>query len=246
MKSGRKQNSNQEKFHRLVRRWNEATTPFVRSWCSAKDLFYHDKIASTLDGALKHADARHTAYIFALAAFVTFIISVIATFESIEMTKYTADILAEVGGTAVPMDFSGLGAMIVFQYMTYVPVTLIFIALHELLVYWMAKSTGGKGTFGQQFYLSSLVSLAMAFLSALYLFMPLPCLGILALLGIIVGSAYLVLYVNCKAYARVHGISYVHALAISIVLLALRMAASYFLNDAMANTLGIQLITELF
>ncbi|MDD5171436.1 MAG: hypothetical protein PHF60_00170 [Candidatus ainarchaeum sp.] len=241
MKSGRKQESNQEKFHKLARWWDGTATPFARSWESAKNLFYHDKVASTLDGALKRADARHTAYIFALAALMTFIISVIATLESLEITKYTVDILEEISGTTLQTDFGNLGALIVFQYTT-VPITLVFIAIHELLVYRIARLTGGKGTFGQQFYLSSLVSLAMAFLSALYLFMALPCIGILALLGLVIGSAYLVLYVSPKAYARVHGISYVHAFAINIVLLILRMAALYFISNAMAGLLGIQLV----
>ena len=247
MKSGRKQNSNQEKFRRLVRWWDETITPFARSWESAKNLFHHDRIASTLDGALKHADARHTAYIFVLAASITFIMSVIATLESLEMAKYTVDMIAEASEIAAPaIDFSNLEAIFVFQYMTYIPVTLIFIAIHELLVYWIAKFTGGKGKFGQQFYLSSLVSLAVAFLSALYLITPLnPCLGIVTMAGVFIGSVYLVLYVNCKAYARVHDISYTHALAINIVLLAPRMVAMYFISEAITGLLGLGPITGL-
>ncbi|NYZ74100.1 hypothetical protein H0O00_03080 [Candidatus Micrarchaeota archaeon] len=240
MKSGRtKHTGMQKEYHELVQRWNTGLAPLARSWHSAKDLFYPGRVARTIDEALKHPDINIATPIFVLSAFMTLALSLISTVESVHLAEYTMGIIADMGATPPMLDFSNLGAMVVYQYVMYVPVALLFIAIHEVLVYRIARATGGKGDFGRQFYLSSLVALSMAFLSVLYLFMPLPCINFLALAGLVVGGLYLSLYVNSKIYAKVHGIGYMHALAINIAVSVLRIAAIYFLMSGILSLLGL-------
>ena len=77
-----------------------------------------------------------------------------------------------------------------FQLFFNVPFFVLFVFVYEKIVYGIMKLTGGIGTFPQQFHVSVLVALAMAIASSLGLITPLPCLDVIAAVGLLVLTIY--------------------------------------------------------
>lgn len=247
MQGGRKTGSNRnaEAYRAFVRGWEAAAGSFTASLEAARNLLYPDRAAAALSDSVQRADTRLAMLIFGLAALITFLLSAFTMFESLWVAQYMADTMASMTDSPVQIEGSGMiSSLIVHQAIISIPVALVFLAAHELLVFGMARATGGRGRLDQQLYLSSLVSLSVAFASAVYLFTPLPCLNIAAMAALLIWSAYLALYVNPKAYALVHGVSFLHAFIMNIVPLALRVAAVAFLSGALATALGIPVYVQ--
>jgi len=246
MQSGRKRSSEYaEAYRAFVSRWGAAVGPFAASWDAAKGLLYPDRAEGVLKDSVKRTNLRLALLIFGLAALITLLLAMLAMLESLGLAQYTADTMAEVTGIpAQAEDSTVLNAVAFHQAAMYIPITLILLAAHELLVFGMARATGGTGRLDQQLYLSSLVSLSVAFVSVAYLVLPLPCLNVAAGVALIIWSAYLVLYVNTKAYALVHDLSFTHAFVINVIPLVLRLTAIYFISSALATELGIPISVQ--
>lgn len=239
MKSGRNSVSeNQKRFSNFVRQWNDCLEPFARSWESAKNLFYPDRMDATLQEALKRADVVLAGRLVLLACLIALACCLLMSFESMKLAEYMAQTFADMVGIPAPVaDPMDLAKLVVFYLVLQVPIPLTTVYLQEIAAFRLMRLTGGKGTFAQQFYLSSIITLSLSFLAVFYLFIPLPALPCVVIPAIFLVGAYLAFYVNCKAYALVHGTGYLHALAIYLPLSVLRMIMLYYVGDALTGML---------
>jgi len=119
------------------------------------------------------------------------------------------------------------------------PFGVIFQLGYERAIYQIFKIIGGKATFAQHYYVSAIMAMSFAILSFLGLVAPLPCIGITAVVAIIILSAYFILYVNAKAYEIAHKIPFIHALVVILIFLIPRLLIVGFVMTAAGNALGV-------
>lgn len=211
------------------------------SWKGALGLFNHKKAAETLEALSKHANNRLALAVVLLSGLVIFGLMVLTTFMMIEATNYQSDMIAEIVGSPQPkLDYNILPSIAVYYFLLFAVIgTFIFYA-HEGIAYALAHVTGGKGTLAQHLYVSSVVWLAVSISMAAYLFLPFLCLAFATILSLLLVSLlYLMVYMYAKAYSVVHGISFLHALMVVLVLIAPTLALWWFVATALAAVLGI-------
>jgi len=189
----------------------------LRASETAKRLFRHNEVVVCITQELKHSNLNLALILFFLAALLSSIVMILAAGELTYLSAYMQDNL-QVSVEDPVIDYSVLVPIILFQILFAVPFTLIFSLIYEGSLYHALKLTGGKGTFTQHYYIASVVALPTAASSLMYLFVPLPCIALLAFLTWIGLSIYLLFFVGIRAYQLVHDISYLHAFLITLII----------------------------
>lgn len=212
----------------------------AKTWGAAKAVFYPKKVSETLEGVFPEADARLAWSVFILAAIITAAIALCTTYESVQLANFNSDTIASVTGTAIPhVSNVEIYQLVILEMILTLPLALVFVPVYEYSAYLLMKASGGKGTFKQQLYMSSIVALAIAFVNLLNFIAPLPCFPLIVAIAEIILLAYLVLYVSAKIYSRVHNIGYVHALIIVAVLTLIKLAITFLILNYIAGYLGV-------
>ncbi len=224
-----------------------------RAWDSAKSLFDYTKTGESAKAIASDASApdngtgatgnraRISLAVVLLAGIIIFAISLLTTMESIEVANFASDTMSELSGTIQPkLDYSVLLPVSAYQFLLYIIVgTLIFYA-HEGIAFAIARLTGGRGTLGAQLYAASVAWLAVSFSLAASLLVPLPCLVFAALLSLaLVSLVYLMVYSYARLYSEVHGISFMHSLAIVLLLIVPTLAVWALATNFVADLLGL-------
>ena len=204
----------------------------------AKSLFHYNKAQHTLKQELPNANIRLALTVFLAAALISAILAVAIAAASMYMTAFEYGTLSEASNIDEPeIQWKDLVPVALFQFLFLVPFSLVFGLAYEGIAYHAIRITGGKGTFTQQYYLSSLVALSLTLSLVLGFLTPVPCLQILAVLALMVLALYFTFFVNAKAYQVVHDISYPHAFAIVllliipgllVILFAISVASAFF------------------
>lgn len=220
------------------------------SWQGAKDMFYPlrltkksrqiKSIDEVLRPLLRLSDMRLALALVLLAGLITALLAFATTYESLQLANFQSEALSQVTGIAgTALTFADLGPVALFQFLLYVPVGFVAAVAGEALAFGTIKATGGKGTFTQQLYMASVAGLALSFASVLSLFGPLTCLFQFASgLALAALSVYILFYVIPKAYVLVHDIGFGHALAVSLVLTLVRLAALVIVTNSLAVMMG--------
>ncbi len=207
-----------------------------RVWGSSKSLFSYGRIGETFKAELPHSDFRLGLAVFAVAAILTAVLASVSKVEEAHFGVFTYNTVAEIAdiGQAV-LDTGLLLQFALFQFLFIAPFSMVFSLVYERIAYQIFRLIGGKATFAQQYYLASIIGLAMAISTALGLLVPLPCLGPLAGLAFILITLYFVIFVSSKAYEIAHQLPFVHTLIIVLVLLLPRaIVMSFILIEATA------------
>lgn len=208
----------------------------VRIWDSAKNLFHPKRVEAALKQEMKNAEVRLGVLVFLAAALLTAILTVAIMAESLYAAAYEYNIVSDmIGAAEVDVDWGALVPFTLFQFLFIMPFGLAFSLVYEGIVYKLMRVSGGKGTFSQQYYLSSLVALSLAMSIALGLLGPVPCLRLFVALAIIVLALYFTFFVNVKAYRIVHDISFLHAFVIVVLLAVPRILVVMYVVDAAAG-----------
>lgn len=211
-----------------------------RIWASAKRLFYPLGVEKALKQELPRTDLRLGIYVFLAAALVSAILTTAVASWSIYMAAFEYKVLAEVSDIGKTEIWWGdLAPVALFQFLFMVPFSLVFSLVYEGIIYKIMRLTGGKGGFTKQYYLSSLVAFSLAMSLALGFLLPVPCFWLLAVLGILLLTLYFTFYVNVKAYQLVHGVSYLHALVIVLLLVIPKLLAIMFVANKIAILFGL-------
>lgn len=188
-------------------------------WESIKSLFSFGKAEETLRLEIGKADYRLGVYVFLLAAMLSAIISVAITAVSMYFSAFEYNTLAAAAGyEEAVIDWSGLLPWALFQFIFLVPAGLVFSIIYEGLAFKVMRITGGRGRFGQQYYLASIVTFATVMASAIGLLSVVPCMQLIASLGIVVLTLYFIFYVGVKAYEVVHEVDFLHAFVLVLLL----------------------------
>jgi hypothetical protein len=209
-------------------------------WNSAKLLFDYKKINKTFEEALPNADFRIGLVAFILAGFIGSAVAAISKFEEVHFGIYTYNTFSEVAeiGT-VALDTEPIIKFAMLQLLIAFPFGVIFHLGYERVIYQIFKMVGGKATFAQHYYVSAIMAMAFAMVSFLGLLAPLPCLGVTAVVAIIILTLYFILYVNARAYEIAHKIPFAYALIAILVFLIPRLLIITFVMTFAGNALGI-------
>jgi hypothetical protein len=211
-----------------------------RVWDSTIKLFKHEKVEEVLKGELPRADLRLASTLVLVSSFLMAALSFVILLEQKHILEFAFDTASDQGievPALIGQDQVLLFAM--FQLLFNVPFFVVFIFAYEGITFSIMKATGGKGSFTSQFYLSSLVMLAMALTSGLGLLTPLPCMEIIGMVALTVLTLYLILFVQVKAYQIVHEVSFLHSLSVVALLVVPRFWALFTVTNAAAAFFGL-------
>ncbi len=213
---------------------------------AAYGLFHHESAENELRGVLQLADTKLACYIFFLSGVITALISFATSIESYYLTNFASDTLSEATGI-IPkkIAFASLLPVAVYDFILYIVAGVVISIAFEAAAFAIIKMSGGKGKLSEQFYLSSVIGLAVSFASVLSLLFPLNvffsllCIQIVVGIGFMIALAYLILFLNAKAYRMVHDISMLHAITVLLVVGVPRLAVTFFIMNALAPALGL-------
>lgn len=212
-----------------------------KSWDGAKWLFDPTKAAGALGDVLPIADLRLGLAMFFAGGLLIFLLMLTTQAESLYMANFALETVAEITGDAMPQIDTGILAPIaLYQFLLYVVFATAVNCAHEGLAFGLARASGGKGTFGRQFYLSSVVWMAVAYSLSATLLAPLFCLGYLGILSVVLVSfIYLMLYTGGRAYSVAHGISLPHGILIALIFGIPRIAVLLMATNLAASMVGL-------
>jgi hypothetical protein len=210
-------------------------------WKASKDLFDPRKAGPVFKEKSGSSDFRAGFLIFLCSAILCALIIFTGVMTQAYLQAYTYQEVRQKGGfdvnsTVMSQLNPALMAMILF-----IPLSLLFTLVLEGLVFALAKISGGKGSFSNQFYLSSLVGLARAAMTMILLLGAVYCAGAIVAVIYLILLAYFLIYVTPKAYATAHSINFFHALIITILSYAIPIGLLLLLH-AQALTYGIAAI----
>lgn len=204
-------------------------------WENAKKLFYYSKIEDTVEEEITKADIKIGLVVFFISAAFVSVISLVASIESFYLIEHSYESLKENNIEEIEvLSMDNVISLSLFYFLFCVPFFMLLSLVYEGLVYGAMKITGGKGTFAQQYYLSSIVALALATSTILILLVPLPCLNAMALFALLILSLYFTLFVNIKVYEIVHDITFLHSFVIVVILLIPRLLVTMLVINAVS------------
>jgi|GEM_PF-2310375 len=211
-----------------------------RIWNSAKELFHYEKVEKTLKKEIPHAGIEKAFVVMAGASLLLGLIAIGALLETWHMVNYLTDLAAESAvASPPPVTMDEIVPFIMFMLLFNTPFFIIYAFIYEGVVYGIMRATGGRATFAQQFYLSSIATLSLVFVSALVLLTPLPCLNLLGAIALVVLSLYFTLYVNVKVYQTVHDVEFAHSFLVVVVLLVPKFWLMLVASNAAAAFFGL-------
>lgn len=188
--------------------------------------------------ALKGSDIRLAAAVILLAGIYSVCVSTLVSVLTLYVDRY----FYVFNGYAVPEIEITLGLL--WPYIAYfggfvLPVGLFTIVIEQGAAYQMIRILGGKGAFGDQLYIYSFLSLAMALGSTGMLLAFFPCIGFLALLSLmLLITIYVPVYLQARMLSVVHGVPMAKALPVSIVSALISIGIPYIILGA-AGSAGI-------
>jgi hypothetical protein len=211
------------------------------AWECAKSFFSPERSGGAVSGAASVRDARLAFATIVLAGLVIFAIGVIYSLESLYVGNLLLETLDEITGTVGQrFDLAVLLPTALYQFLLYAVLGTVLTVAYEGVGYGLFRITGGSGTLGQHMYAGSVVWLAAAFSMSAALLFPLPCLQWFGVASMtLITAAYVLFYMSARAYSAVHNVSLLHACALAIPLVALRLGMWVAAIDALALLTGI-------
>jgi len=215
----------------------------AKSWEGAKRLFDYKNTEGTLKGLVPEADRRLTYALFIAGGAVMFIFCLLTTLESVYVTNLASDAVNQASGMVQPkIGDSVIPLIAVSQFLLFVPIGLLYNLAFESLGYRIAKALGGRGSFDAQIYLSSVIWLSASISFVSILLLPLYCFGILALASfLLVSGAYLLIYMNARSYSLVHGLPFMRALAVVLLISIPKLLLWILTGDFLSTLLRINI-----
>jgi|GEM_PF-5649819 len=141
--------------------------------------------------------------------------------------------------TAKPAITSGflISSLIYFGLIT-LPFLFFGTFLHQGIVYLLMRLLGGRGTFGQQYSITSYITFALgvgslAFIPIVIISLFLPCFNLFFLLTYLAGLAYLALFVQARMMVNTHRVPFITALLVSLLISVGSIAAYALLELAL-------------
>ncbi|MBU0532216.1 hypothetical protein KKB44_01855 [Candidatus Micrarchaeota archaeon] len=211
-----------------------------RLWERIISLFDYSKVETVLKEELPKAEMKTALSLILIAAVFGSLISVLTLLETMQLVNFSYDMASDLTVTQQPqITISELVPFILFQFLFNAPFFVVFGLVYEAISYGIIKTTGGRGTFTQQYHLSAIVMSALMLTSTLSFLLPLPCLQIFAFLGLLLLTLYFIFFVSVKAYGIVHDISFLHALTIVVILTVPRFVLLVTLTNEAAMLFGL-------
>jgi hypothetical protein len=217
------------------------TDDLGRSWEGAKALFDHGKADAMLRELIGRADERLGYALIGAGCLLLFVLTFAASAEYIHVVNFESRTVGDIVGEQLPtLDPAILVPIAAYSFILHAILTFGLNIAQEFAAFHMARLTGGTGTFRQQIYLSSVVWLAVSISWSVTLLGPLYCLAFVAIASLIlVTFAYLMVYMNGRAYAIAHNISLLHGATIALVLVVPKIAIWMLASTELASAMGL-------
>jgi hypothetical protein len=185
--------------------------------------------------------------VFILCGVISFISVSLMTAASMMVVNAESEAIESVVGIAQPrVMLWQMIAPTLLSFIVYIPFGVLLAYCMEWLVFRSLRLAGGKASFNEQLYLSSIAALAMAFSSTLGILLPIPCLQIPASLLLIVLSVYLSIYCGGMAYSISHRIHPLMGIAASLIAGLVKMALILLMINALSPALGLPAVQSPF
>ena len=212
----------------------------VNAWRNAKGLFNYKDVDAPLKAALADAGFYGALRIFVVAGILAFVITAAMNLETAYLANFMIETLKEATGEVRQLvSFDSLLPVVFLNFLLIIPFGIAYEIASSAVAFSLLHLTGGKGTPGAHFQLSSTVSLAYSMAMVLAFFAPLPCVQLLAAIALFVAGIYLLVYVLAKAYVAVHGVSLGHALIIAAFMLLGRAVVMTLVSNALSSIVGL-------
>jgi len=172
-----------------------------------------------------------------LALFTSFALTTLAIVYLI--ATYNATVDTSLVATPRPAITTGflISSVIYFGLVTF-PFLFFGTFLHQGVVYLLMRLLGGRGSFAQQYSITSYITFALGFGSLGFipiavLGLLLPCFNLFFLLIYLAALAYLALFVQTRMMVQVHKVPFMSALLVSVLITAGSFAAYALLELAL-------------
>ncbi|MBD3209875.1 hypothetical protein GF318_00665 [Candidatus Micrarchaeota archaeon] len=209
-------------------------------WNSIKNLFHYQQIEDTMKKELPYSNLQLALVVAGVSVLVSSLVYIVMMVETLHMVNYLSDLAAqEIVNSPPVLTMENITSFALFQLFFNAPLFLAVFLIFEALAFGAFKISGGKGTFEQQIYLSSLVLFAMNISTVLGLALPLPCLNLLSVPALLILTLYFILFVNVKAYGLVHDVSFLHGLTVLILLGIPRLWVLVVVPEMAAGLFGL-------
>jgi hypothetical protein len=234
-----------KKTFEKIKKYIESFSPWIKTWNSATALFSPKKIDETINDAIKLSSMGLALKVFVLASLIATSLTLLGVVEIVYIVNFTSETITEAFGTQQQMmSFGEVVPLMIFHIITGIPLALFTNIGGEWFAYRIAKATGGKGKVVEHLYLISIVTLSLSFVNLVAFILPIPCIQLIGFVASIAVMAYLWGYVASKVYMKVHGITFVHALTIIIVVSIIRFAIMITVVNWLSGTLDLSTLVN--
>ena len=211
----------------------------IRNFKIAANLFDPKKVEEIFKENMKNASTKTGLILFFMSGIITLIFGLLSSLEVSYILNYYQEIASQAIEGAAALSIESAVFLAIVDLFIWIPFFVIFIFIYEKIIYHVFKAIGGKGSFEQQYYASSLVSLALGFTTTLSLVVPIPCFNLIALVAMLALTVYFSLFVNVKAYEIVHGIPFLHCFIVSLLFIIPKTIVLTLAPEMIISFLGI-------
>jgi hypothetical protein len=208
-------------------------------WESAKGLFNPKKTDGVLSDALADADLRLAINTLILSGLITFFMSLVNIIESVYVENAYSATIQDTTGVVLPIVGLAMKTPLILMSIINLPVSIITSLVLGYCAFRILRMLGGKATFAQHLYIYSVVTLATAFGTGLFIFFSLPIINILVAILLIFINFYLAVIVSGRAYSIAHRIGPVPGFATALVIAVLNVVITFYLPYAIGGVLSL-------
>ncbi|MBI5047278.1 hypothetical protein HZC07_06130 [Candidatus Micrarchaeota archaeon] len=187
-------------------------------------------IDTLFNSMLPYASLRNGLMLFAFGSLLGGLILLVSNLWIAYLSAFTLKSISETGATVTAASIPSFLQMVLLIFIP-LPIGFALVYIQESLSYHVFRKLGGKGEFGQQYYLLSLINFPIIASSILLFLAPIPCANLIGLLIYLVLGFYFGIYIRAKSYCFVHKISFWHSLVVLVFCSLPFIAITFLLSE---------------
>lgn len=207
---------------------------------SSLSLFSIFNLANIFNEQKQYSTMSKAHKLFLLASFISSLGIIFSKAAEIFFGTFKFNLESNlIDASKAPLDFSPLVGVSLYMILFYLPLSLIANLVCEEILYKLFTISGGIGGKKEQFYLSSLVLLALSFSTFVLLLSQIPVFDFVAIFLFLLLFFYVLFYLFEKMYSNVHRIHFFHALVLNIIIRGTTMTLVIIIANFVSAALGL-------
>ena len=203
-------------------------------------LFSIFNLAKIFNEQKDYSSMKKAQFLFLLSSLISSIAVIISDAAAIYFGTLKFNIESTLlDSNKTSLDFSPLITVSLYMIFFYTPLSFIANIFCEEILYRLFSITGGFGTRNQQYYLSSLILLALSFSTLTIILFQIPVFDIIAIFIFLISFFYLLFYVFQKMYSSLHRVHFFHALIFNIIIRGIIMILVLYIANSVSSILNI-------